>query len=361
MKDRAEGAVTGGAGKVRTIEPRFRQLRLELGLDCTLLCRHCSVMAAPGNPHSLPEATALELIDAFADMGGEELTITGGEPLIMLRKTVHLLDQARSRGLKTVLFTSGVLRGRNGITALSTRHARTLSNRLDRIVFAVYSARPAQHDYITRVAGSHSAALTAIGRAVQAGMSVEIHFVPRRRPGSELRQLYELATTLGVSTIRVIRFVSHGRARSDAELRPTQVDLSELRSALVDVCGAGEVAVRVGPALRFLVDFAPYCTAGTQELVVGSDGQIYPCSGFLGYAGPEAIGNVFDAPLGEIWSDAPFLQAMRSLVNARVQGCSPHADGCPAQKALATGHISDETEDPDAFDPAASSGGAPQV
>jgi radical SAM protein with 4Fe4S-binding SPASM domain len=338
----------------RVIEPRLRQLRLELGLDCTLLCRHCSVMAAPNNPKSLPESTAVELIHEFADMGGEELTITGGEPLVTMRKTLRLLDQARSRRLKTVLFTSGTLRGRNGISPLSRRQARTLRPRLDRIVFTLYSARPVEHDYITRVTGSHSLAITAIRNAVQAGMSVEVHFVPMRQPGSELQQLHALAETLCVSTIRVIRFVSHGRASADAALRPTHADLSELRAALVDLHerrDAGQVAVRVGPALRFLVDFAPYCTAGTQELVVGSDGRIYPCSGFLGYAGPEAIGNVFDAPLQQIWSDAPFLRAMRSLANARAQGCSPHAHGCPAQTALATGCISDETPDPDAFEP----------
>jgi MoaA/NifB/PqqE/SkfB family radical SAM enzyme len=338
------------------IEPKLRQLRLEIGLDCALLCRHCSVMAAPGNQRVLPRQVSHDLINSFAAMGGEELTITGGEPILAFPETLGLLDQGRALGLKTVVFTSGVQRVRNGIAPLTIAEASILATRLDRIVFSLYSAQPDRHDLITKVPGSHAVTVSAISSAVQVGLRTEIHFVPMRQPGLELRQLYELGQRMQVSAIRVIRFVPHGRARVGAELRPTATDLADLRDT-IDELPESAVAIKVGPAFRFLVDDAPYCTAAIREIVIGSDGSIYPCSGFLGYQGPEAIGNVFDGRLEDLWATAPFLQSMRRLVNARIQGQSRHPIGCPAQKAFRAGHISDDIPDPDTVEAVSSSRG----
>lgn len=62
--------------------PPPRKLRIELGLDCPLRCRHCSANAAPGHPLALGTEIVRRLIAEFAAMGGEEITFTGGEPLV---------------------------------------------------------------------------------------------------------------------------------------------------------------------------------------------------------------------------------------------------------------------------------------
>lgn len=329
-------------------QPKFRQLRLEIGLDCALRCRHCSVFAGPGNPQTMDEAAMLGLVDAFAQFGGEELTITGGEPLIVFDKTLRIVQHANDLHLKTVVFTSGVLRTDGGLAPLSFVASTALAGSLDRLVFTIYSAQEAGHDSITGVKGSYALALEAIANSVRAGLQVEIHFVPMRDAGSELRRLHVLSGELGVATIRVIRFVSHGRAKAEGQLRPTAADLRELRKAVQDLASAGGPKIRLGPAFRFLSDSAPYCTAALQELVVSCDGRVFPCSGFIGYDGPEAIGNAFESDLSDVWERAPFLAAMRTLADARVLGTSLNRSGCPAQKAFIAGRITDDIADPDA-------------
>jgi len=89
------------------------------------------------------------------------------------------------------------------------------------------------------------------------------------------------------------------------------------------------VTLRVGPAFRFLVDYAPFCTAGIEELVVSSNGDVYPCSGFLGYDGPEAVGNVSASTLEDVWTSAPFVCATRNLINDRLANRAMHRVGCP--------------------------------
>ncbi|MHB8959592.1 MAG: radical SAM protein [Candidatus Limnocylindrales bacterium] len=335
-------------GSSQGIQPKFRQLRLEIGLDCALRCRHCSVFAGPGNPRVMDEASILGLVDAFAHVGGEELTITGGEPLIVFDKTLRIIQHAKSLQLKTVVFTSGVLRGEGELAPLSTLASTTLAGCLDRIVFTLYSALEAGHNSVTGVKSSYALALEAITNAVRAGLQVEIHFVPMRNAGEQLRRLHVLGGELGVATIRVIRFVSHGRARAEGQLRPTSADLRDLRRAVEELASVPGPKIRLGPAFRFLSDSAPYCTAAMQELVVGCDGRIYPCSGFIGYDGPEAIGNIFESGLSEVWERSRFLAAIRTLASGRALGTSPNRSGCPAQKAFIAGRITDDIADPDA-------------
>src|SRR5437667_6539184 len=84
------------------------ELRLELMRGCPLLCAHCSVSAAPNHPLQLPMDRVLALLEEFAVLGGRDLTLTGGEPL-MYPRLDEVLVKASTMGLATRLFSSGVL------------------------------------------------------------------------------------------------------------------------------------------------------------------------------------------------------------------------------------------------------------
>jgi MoaA/NifB/PqqE/SkfB family radical SAM enzyme len=260
---------------------------------------------------------------------------------------MRALKHARGLGLTTALFTGGIVDANGGVQPASREVFGALAGDLNRVVFTLHSAQADQHDAITRVPGSHGGAIEAIQRSVDAGIPTEFHFVPMEQPASELRLLFELAANLGVQTIRVIRFVPHGRGRRETALRPTATALRELKPALDELRRDGRVTLRVGPAFRFLVDYAPFCTAGIEELVVSSNGDVYPCSGFLGYDGPEAVGNVSASTLEDVWTSAPFVCATRNLINDRLANRAMHRVGCPAQKAFVAGRITDDIPDPD--------------
>lgn len=327
---------------------RLRKLRLEIGLDCALRCRHCSAFAAPGHPAGFPADRARGLVEEFAALGGEELTLTGGEPFAY-DLSRELLALAKARGLRTAVFSSGVLRDHAGIHSIPTSLLTEAAATLDRVVVTLYAARPAAHEAITTVAGSHALALESIARSLVAGVCTEIHFVPMHGAIDELPMIYSIAASMGVAGIRVIRFVRHGRASAEGGLRPSPDELRRLAAAVEELRGDGRVEMHVGSAFGFLVQFAPHCTAGVEEIVVSWDGTIYPCSGFAGYRGPEAIGNALDTPLAEVWEHAPFLTAMRALIGARINGGGCEV-GCPAQKAAIAGSIRDDVRDPDALD-----------
>jgi pyrroloquinoline quinone biosynthesis protein E len=281
-------------------------------------------------------------------MGGEEITFTGGEPLLRPDLSV-LLVRARSLGLRTVIFTSGTLHGTDGRPIAATERLTALAGVLDRAVFSVYAADPSAHDALTGVPGSLELTQAAVRASAAAGVCCELHFVPTRGNFRELPMLLEGATSLGVGAVRVIRYVPQGRARAhDDVLRLTGHELQELRGLLERALVHSGVAVRVGSGFGHLIAGAPPCTAALDELVVSADGAIHPCSGFTGYRGSGALGSVRDAPLADVWRNAPYLHHVRRMLaerHRRAGGCSP---GCLAQKAAAAGILTDEIADPDA-------------
>jgi MoaA/NifB/PqqE/SkfB family radical SAM enzyme len=300
----------------------LRRLRLELALDCPLRCAHCSANAAPGHPLAMPPGLAQRLIDEFAAMGGTEVTFTGGEPLL-IPELPALLTKATARGLSTVAFTSGIVASAAGPVAAAVDQFTALSPVLGRAVFSVYSAKPATHDAITRLRGSLRQTQAAVRHAVAAGIATELHFVPTRLNYRDLPALAEAANGLGVSAIRIIRYVPHGRGRIAADvLSLRQEEQREFKELLRLVMADGSIPLRVGSAFGYLIHGVPPCTAALEELVVTSDGRVAPCSGFTGYRGDDAIGNVINVPLARVWSESPYLWAVRAMLSARA-GCSP--------------------------------------
>jgi radical SAM protein with 4Fe4S-binding SPASM domain len=122
----------------------------------------------------------------------------------------------------------------------------------------------------------------------------------------------------------------------------------ELRQLLRAVIGRSGIDVRVGSGFAYLLEDAPPCTAAVEELVVAANGRIYPCSGFAAYHGEGAIGNAAERSLGEVWRDAPYLRAVREALAARLVTHRRCDAGCLAQKAAASGRLTDAVADPDA-------------
>jgi len=330
----------------------LRKLRVELARDCPLRCAHCSANAAPGHPLALPDALPARLVREFAAMGGEEITFTGGEPLLDPRLPT-LLAAAHGYGLATVLFTSGVVYARGpgtGRAAVGRDALDALAPALDRAVFSVYSDDAATHDAITLTAGSLALTREAIRRTVAAGIRAELHFVPTAANYRDLPALAREAADLGVAAIRVIRYVPQGRGWKYRDaLRMEAAQQVELRGLLRAVAAADGVAIRAGSGFGYLLDTAPPCAAGLDELVVAANGAIAPCSGFAAYRGPGSGGSVLTAPLADVWRDAPYLRAIRAIHTAREAGQSAGCGrGCPAQQALVAGQLTDAVGDPDA-------------
>jgi radical SAM protein with 4Fe4S-binding SPASM domain len=260
------------------------------------------------------------------------------------------LAQAKALGLRTVVFTSGVVYGEGDRVAASRAQLAALAPVLDRAVFSLYSLNGPVHDAVTRTAGSLELTLQAIRRTVEVGIRAELHFVPTRENYRDLPALVSAAHVLGVSTVRILRYVPQGRGYANqGQLGLARDQQKELRDLLRQAVAAQCVEVRIGSGFGYLVEDAPPCTAAVEELVVSASGRVYPCSGFSSFRGVGAIGDVQDMSLAEVWMNSPYLCAVRAMLAARETAGAPCDVGCLAQKAAASGKLTDAVPDPDAL------------
>jgi MoaA/NifB/PqqE/SkfB family radical SAM enzyme len=185
------------------------KLIVEMTSACNLRCPHCYVSAGEGRFEQVPPPLLHGLLEEFAEMGGQSVTLSGGEP------TVHpgwqpALRYARYVGLDACLLTNA--------TRLDSRNLDLLTELGTRVAISLDGASPAVHDAI-RGAGMYARTMSAIRDLIArgGGPKVTICFTPMATTFRELSGIVSLATDLGVETIYVSLLEDRGRASGDLE------------------------------------------------------------------------------------------------------------------------------------------------
>ncbi|HEY3359512.1 MAG TPA: radical SAM protein [Polyangia bacterium] len=156
---------------------------------CDLRCVFCRA-PQPWAPRPPTTAEALALLDGTRRRA--RLVITGGEPTAR-PDLLELCAAARRRGFRAVqLQTHG---GRLAEPGLAAALAAAGVSALD---VPLYAARPAAHDGITGVPGSHARTLAGIARARAAGLDVAVHTTLFAGTVAELPALLRLVAAHGV-------------------------------------------------------------------------------------------------------------------------------------------------------------------
>jgi radical SAM protein with 4Fe4S-binding SPASM domain len=321
----------------------LKDLRIELLKACSLRCSHCSAFAAPHHPIALSALRVLSLMDEFKAMGGERLTLTGGEPF-QYPDLDRVVERAHALQLRLRLFSSGVVETAGTLQSIARHRLQTMLQPSDTVVFSVYSTQSQIHDHITRTPGSLEMTLQTLRRARSLGIQAELHFVPTRLNFHELPALAELALAERLARISVLRFVPHGRGiQNAAGLMLTTADylhfiamVSKLRQQFP------ELELVLGSAHQLLdPEGCGPCTAALDQLLVESDGRVSPCSGFGNFRPGDDAENVLETPLSEVWDRSTFLNTVRQA-HQSAPGCT----GCLAQKAINSGRIDPRDLDP---------------
>lgn len=297
------------------------EMCLQVTNSCPLRCSHCSTRGGLALPDELRTEEIVALIQDFAQLGGQVLELSGGEPLVHpdLREFVNA---AREAGLEIRLYSSGVsgyLRGRASAPTMDSWAALHEAG-LKKVFFNLQGSDEQSHSGITRIPGSFDAVTTSIDRARETGLFVGIHFVPMRPNYRLLRNTIKVAEACGVAEFAILRFVAQGRGLdNNAELLLTEEEFAWfLREAVSVRQDTKTLRVRLGCPFnqRILLgdDEDPsVCKAGVETCHIKSTGEVLPCSAFQ--QGFFVLGNVRERPLSELWSDGTSWLKFRELRN----------------------------------------------
>jgi mycofactocin radical SAM maturase len=245
-------------------------LTWELTYACNLACVHCLSSSGRRDARELSTQECFAVVDELAAMGVFYVNIGGGEPMLR-RDFLDVIDHA-------VEHRVGVKFSSNG-TFLDAAAARRFAamDHLD-IQISLDGATEEVNDAV-RGAGSHAAALAAMGHLADAGFGpFKVSVVATRHNIDQLDRFEELAAHHGAQ-LRVTRLRPSGRgAASWHELRPTQAQQRQLYRWLRD-----RPEVLTGDSffhLSALGDPLPglnLCGAGRVVCLIDPVGDVYAC------------------------------------------------------------------------------------
>lgn len=290
-----------------------KTLTLALTKACNLSCSHCWVDAdGECSSRQFSRDTAAGLIWEFAELGGEGIRLTGGEPLCH-PDWLDLLRLSVAAGFDNVILqTNALLIDDAAVAAL-----RELAFPGFTIQISFDGATAATHDRV-RGAGAFESLVQAMRRLIAAGLAphLSLFFTEMRHNIDEIPALLRLADELGVGSVATGTLVQCGRA-ADALVAPpepaqylrllerydAEPEFRRLYAKLGTVAALEwrSTSCDRGEACTFVEN--PYITA---------DGRLYPC--VLCHADPYSITGLHDKSLADAFTEGAPL--WRQLLDA---------------------------------------------
>ncbi|MGQ0710423.1 MAG: radical SAM protein [Rhodoferax sp.] len=318
---------------------------------CNLACGHCYLDAVQRRSEASDELTSEEALAVVEDIAalapGAMLVLTGGEPL-MRRDLDQLIACAAAHGLMPVIGSNGSL-----LNAARARRLREVG--AVGVGISLDSILPGFHDRLRGMAGAWGKTVAGIDAARAAGLAVQLQMSVFAENRHELAAMADYAEEIGALALNVFFLVCTGRGVSQTDLdsatyEATLAEIAALQRERPHLMLRARCApymrrrlgLHVGEARDGYESFSSACLAGRSYFRIGPAGDVTPCPYI-----PDAIGNLRQQRLGELWRESPVLQRLREEMPG---GKCGHCDyriscgGCRARALALAGDLM--AEDP---------------
>lgn len=250
---------------------------------CNLGCIHCSNDSGIPLEDELTTSEVKTVIKDAIDLGMVDLKGYGGEALCR-PDFFEVMEYARALkpDLKLSVYTNGT-----GVSDEEIRRMRDL--RFHTVYLSVHDYRDAIHDKITQKPGSLAELVRTAQRLV--GLDIAIAYTISKLNLDGIEETFRFAKEgLHAKKVNVSILTNTGRATKQQDLWLSDEDMTYLSrvvsKAYTDYFGGQQ---------------ARPCEAGVARVVLGANGEIYPCALFI--EKEFSAGNVRDRPFREIWKN----------------------------------------------------------
>lgn len=275
-----------------------RFARFHLTKACQLTCAHCYADSSPlvDRHNELSTERWQRLLVDFANNGGEQLLLTGGEALLH-PGCLELMQLARKRSMKVTLFTNGLL---------VPRYVNEINTYADTVQVSLDGPDAATNDLI-RGHNTYGHILKAIDLLVSGGTPTRIGMTVVPSMWAVWKERFELFASRYAQYSNVEFRLNYGVMQYG---RGTEIggidnqdpeDVNRFLARINRRDGAKITRVRTGCGYA-------------EQLVVGPDGTIYPC-------------HLLDGPVCHI-DDMPLPEIVELLLGLIRQTDVDHVEGC---------------------------------
>ena len=303
-----------------------KDLCFEIIEKCLNNCKFCSSNSNCNKTQIIEFEDFKRVIDYFMINGGiEELSLSGGEPFLH-PDIIRMVEYAKSFGIRTVIFTSGVILGKEisekdkdillreldnklneiekteSYNEILKRNLRRYYNQfitrkqfsyidrfllrqlkiigLDKIVFDMQAYEADTDSYIMgRNEQARQALLKSLINASFENLNIDVHFVPMKPNYKEINDILELLEIADVKQISLLNFLPQGRGKLNIkDLMINDVEKQEFFKILENGRKNFSGNVRIGIPLQG--DDTHKCNAGLEKLDIKFNGDVLPCPAF---------------------------------------------------------------------------------
>ena len=309
-------------------EPRLNAIQFELTSRCNERCIHCYIPNSKKDAgKDMPTEKVLSLIDEFAEMGGLQITLSGGE-VFMHKDIIRIMQYCREKDMMISILSNLIALKDVQIPFIKAANISLLQTSL-------YSMDPEIHDMITKVKGSHAKTKAAIEKLVAADIPVQISCPIMKANSKGYAEVLKYAQSLRCKA--QTDFLMMAQSDLDTQNLTNRISLEETEELLKDIIAwdldyKDNTLQRPSIAEEIKFDperFArqPLCGAGINDCCITENGDVYPCAGWQALV----CGNVYNQSLREIWETSPQFKQVRIVT----QGDFPECIECEARNYCA--------------------------
>lgn len=328
----------------------LKSIHIECTNRCNYNCKHCYSGSESSRHSEIPYTQLESLLSEAAACGVDEISISGGEPLLY-PKLNEAICLAKESGMDVMVSTNASLLSKDRIDVFK-------SLEVDLVTVSLHGANEKSHDFLTGVKGSFWNAMTAIDNLSNLKCTFAIATTVSSLNINEIRNITRIVLSYQPQMWYVFRFIPLGRGRENEELLALS-PLEHQRAMSMISAELGRYPVNV----RYVSEY-PYvdlsegkaalqCEAGKSWCVIDATGSVYPCTGLRGKQ--MLCGNVSEESLSKIWETSQKLRNLRSILEnplnigepcsicAHIQTCRGGCRAAAVAKAGGRMDSSDET------------------
>jgi MoaA/NifB/PqqE/SkfB family radical SAM enzyme len=188
-----------------------RHVLIEITKKCNLYCRHCFTSAGKKLDNELSQDEWLTAAEDLCSNNFNAFTISGGEPLLELTKTVSLAKKIRllNQKAKIYLFTNGLF--------LRDEHMPVIKTYFNGVGTSIDGNEPT-HDWIRNRPGSYQSTIKSIGMLNKHKIPVFIQSMVTPQTQPYLPSVVRMAVQKKIKAIRFSHVDFFGRAKLQQEL-----------------------------------------------------------------------------------------------------------------------------------------------
>ena len=304
--------------------PRLNAIQFELTSRCNERCIHCYIPNGKKNHgFDMPTEKVKSIINEFAEMGGQHVTLSGGE-VFMHKDIIPIMQYCREKDMRISILSNLISLKDEQIPAIKDANISLLQTSL-------YSMDPAIHDAITTVPGSHAKTKANLEKLIAADIPCQISC-----PSMKINYKGYVNVLKYAQSKKIKAYTDYMiKAQADFDTsnlanRPSLEETEELLRDIIeyDIDYKNLTLQQMSKSEEQRIDlekFAkqPLCGVGINDFCITANGDVYPCAGWQAMV----CGNVYKQSLKEIWDNSPQFTELRKIT----QGSFPQCLTCEAR------------------------------